>query len=330
MTKLRCACRWWFLGLLALAAPSALFAQSPANYPNKPIRLIVPNAGASDVIARILAAELNELWGVPVVVDTRPGASGNIALEAAAKAAPDGYTLFLGTVTTNAISETTFAGVLKVKPSRDLIGVTNLIDILAGLVTNPAFPPGTVAQFVEYAKANPGKVNYASAGIGTYPHLDMLRFMRAAGFDATHVPYKTGGAGMVTGLIGGEVNIGFANLAASLPQVRAGRMRALAVTAAARLPELPNVPSMSEEGYPGIGTNAWNGVFTPAGVPAPVLDKLYRAIVGIMQRPQIRERFSKQLLAVSLSKSPAEYTEFAQQETRKWAEVVKDNNVKIE
>lgn len=317
-------------GSLAAAAAGTVCAQAATDYPRKPLRLIVPNAGASDVIARVLGAELNDLWGVPVVVDTRPGASGNIALDAAARAAPDGYTLFLGTVTTNAISETTFAGVLKIKPSRDLTGITNLVDILAGLVANPAFAPTTVRQLIDYAKSNPGKMNYASAGIGTYPQLDMLRFMRAAGFVATHVPYKTGGAGMVTALIGGEVNIGFANLAASVPHVKSGRMRALAVTASERILELPNVPTMAEEGYAGIGTNAWNGVFAPAGLPAAVRDKIYRSVVQVMQRPEIKERFAKQLMAVSLSKSPRDYNDFVKSETLKWAAVVRDNNVRIE
>ena len=317
------------VGLLAVLASNAGFAQA-ADYPHKPIRLIVPNAGASDLIARTLGAELNELWGVPVIVDTRPGASGNIALEAAARATPDGYTLFLGTVTTNAISETTFARVLKIKPSQDLTGITNLVDIFAGLVANAAFAPATVRQLIDYAKANPGKVNYASAGIGTYPHLDMLRFMRAAGFEAIHVPYKTGGAGMVTALIGGEVNIGFANLAASIPHVRSGRMRALAVTPPNRVPELPNVPTMAEEGFAGIGTNAWNGVFAPARIPAPVREKIYRSVVQVMQRPEVKERFGKQLMAVSLSKSAKDYNEFVRSETVKWAEVVRQNNVRIE
>jgi len=317
------------VALLAMLASDAGFAQA-ADYPHKPIRLIVPNAGASDLIARTLGAELNELWAVPVIVDTRPGASGNIALEAAARATPDGYTLFLGTVTTNAISETTFERVLKVKPSQDLTGITNLVDIFAALVANAAFAPATVRQLIDYAKANPGKVNYASAGIGTYPHLDMLRFMRAAGFEAIHVPYKTGGAGMVTALIGGEVNIGFANLAASIAHVRSGRMRALAVTPANRVPELPNVPTMTEEGFIGIGTNAWNGVFAPARIAAPVREKIYRAVVQVMQRVEVKERFAKQLMAVSLSPSPQEYNGFVRGETLKWAEVVRQNNVTLE
>ena len=317
------------VALFAMVASDAGFAQA-ADYPHKPIRLIVPNAGASDLIARTLGAELNELWGVPVIVDTRPGASGNIALEAAARATPDGYTLFLGTVTTNAISETTFERVLNIKPSQDLTGITNLVDIFAALVANAAFAPATVRQLIDYAKANPGKMNYASAGIGTYPHLDMLRFMRAAGFEAIHVPYKTGGAGMVTALIGGEVNIGFANLAASIAHVRSGRMRALAVTPANRVPELPNVPTMTEEGFAGIGTNAWNGVFAPARIAAPVREKIYRAIVQVMQRVEVKERFAKQLMAVSLSQSPQEYNGFVRGETLKWAEVVRQNDVRIE
>ena len=301
-----------------------------AAYPDKPIRLLVPNAGASELIARVFGTELNALWGVPVVVDPRPGASGNLALEAAARANPDGHTIYLGTVTTNAISETTFADVLKIKPSRDFAAVTNLVDILAALITHPGVAPQNVAQLIDYAKTNPGKLIYGSAGIGTYPHLDMLRLARAGGFTGTHVPYRTGGAGLVTALIAGEVNAGFANLAASLPHVRAGRLRALAVTTAERLPDLPNVPSMREEGYAGIGTNAWNGLFVPVATPTAVRQQIFSAAMKVMQKPEMRERFAKISMALSLSESPQAYAAFVRAETEKWAAVVRENGVRIE
>lgn len=318
--------------MLLLAGAWVGPACSQQTYPNRPIRVIVPYApgGATDIIARYLAAKLNELWGTPLIVDNRSGASGNIALEAAAKATPDGYTLFVGNVTTNAINETTFAGVLNVRPSRDLIGITSLIEIPHGLLAYPGFAPATVRQFVDYAKANPKKVNYTSAGIGSYPHLDMLVFMRAASFEATHVPYKSGAAGMITGLISGEVHVGFTNLASTIEHVRAGRIRALAVTMPNRIPELPNVPTMAEQGYPGVGTNAWQGVFAPAGVPAPVLDKIYKSVVQVMDRPEMKEQLGKQMMTVSLSKAPADYTGFVKAQTQKWADIVKENNVKIE
>src|SRR5215831_12074363 len=169
----------------------AAVAQSD-TYPNRPVKLLVPYApgGATDIIARQLGARLEEALGQPFVVDNRAGASGNIALEAAAKAPPDGYTLLVGNVSTNAINESTFASVMQTKPSRDLVGITKLVEIPHVLVAATSFPPNTVAEVIDWAKKNPGKVNYASAGVGTYPHLDMLRFAKAAGIELTHIPYK--------------------------------------------------------------------------------------------------------------------------------------------
>ena len=320
--------------LTALALSSAAVAQtrSPDGFPNRPVRVLVPYApgGATDIIARHVALRLTDLWGVPVIIDNRSGASGNIALETAARATPDGYTLFVGNVTTNAINESTFAAVLKIKPSEDLAGITNLVEIPHGLVVNPAFPPQNVRQFVDYAKANVGKVNYGSAGIGSYPHLDMLLFERAAGIRLNHVPYKAGAAGFITGLIGNEVQCVFSNLASTIEHIRAGRIRVIAVTMPERIPELPNVPTMAEQGYPKIGTNAWNGAFAPRGVPPALLAWLNKSMVQVMERPDLRELLAKQMMTVSLSKTPADYTAFVQAETRKWAAVVRENNIRIE
>jgi tripartite-type tricarboxylate transporter receptor subunit TctC len=319
---------------LAMLAPAAAHAQAkgPDGFPQRPVRVLVPYApgGATDIIARHLALRLTDLWGTSVVIDNRAGASGNIALETAARATPDGYTLFVGNVTTNAISETTFAGVLTIKPSEDLAGITNLVEIPHGLLVNPAFPAQNVRQLIDYAKANPGKVNYGSAGIGSYPHLDMLVFMRAAGIQMNHIPYKAGAAGFVTALISNEIQCVFGNLASTIEHIRAGRMRVLAVTMPARIPELPNVPTMTEQGFPGVGTNAWNGAFAPKGVPGPLLAYLYQSMVQVMERPDMKETLGKQMMAVSLSKSPADYTAFVRAETKKWAAVVRENNVKIE
>ena len=320
--------------LTALALSSAAVAQtrSPDGFPNRPVRVLVPYApgGATDIIARHVALRLTDLWGVPVIIDNRSGASGNIALETAARATPDGYTLFVGNVTTNAINESTFAAVLKIKPSEDLAGITNLVEIPHGLIVNPAFPPQNVRQFVDYAKANVGKVNYGSAGIGSYPHLDMLLFERAAGIRLNHVPYKAGAAGFITGLIGNEVQCVFSNLASTIEHIRAGRIRVIAVTMPERIPELPNVPTMAEQGYPKIGTNAWNGAFAPRGVPPALLAWLNKSMVQVMERPDLRELLAKQMMTVSLSKTPADYTAFVQAETRKWAAVVRENNIRIE
>ncbi len=325
------------LRCLALAAASALLpfaasGQTEAQYPQRPVRMLVPYApgGATDIIARDIASRLQEVLGQPFVVDNRPGASGNIAVEAAAKAAPDGYTLLVGNVSTNAINESIFAEMMQARPSRDLIGISRLVDIPHVLVAAPTFPPNSVAEMIEWAKRNPGKLNYASAGIGSYPQLDMLRLLNAAGFEATHVPYKSGAAQELPALMSGEVQVAFINLASTIEQIKAGRLKALATTMPARLADLPNVPTMAEQGFPGIGTNAWQGLFAPAATPKPIIDKLYAAVSTILLRPEMKEMLARQMMTVTLSSSPQEFTDWIRAETKAWAQVVRDNKVKIE
>jgi tripartite-type tricarboxylate transporter receptor subunit TctC len=314
--------------LLALLA----VAQTVEPYPNRPVKMLIPYApgGATDIIARHISPKLQEALGEPFVVDNRPGASGNIALEAAAKAAPDGYTLLVGNVSTNAINESTFADVLQTRPSRDLVGVSKLVEIPHVLVAAVSFPPNSVAEMIEWAKRNPGKLNYASAGLGTYPQLDMLRLLKASGIEATHIPYKGGAGQMLPALMSGEVQVAFINLASTIEQIKAGKLKAIATTMPTRLAELPNVPTMTEQGFPGIGTNAWQGLFAPAATPKPIVDKLYAAVVVVLSRPEMKEMLARQLMTVALSNSPQEFTDQVRVETQAWAEVVRDNKVKIE
>jgi tripartite-type tricarboxylate transporter receptor subunit TctC len=315
-----------------IVSSGAVFAQPAQDYPNRAIRMLVPYApgGATDIIARLVAAKLNEAWGQAVVVDNRPGASGNIALEAAARATPDGYTLQVGNVSTNAINETTFASTLRITPSKDLMGITNLIEIPHIFAVPGNFAAANIKQFIEMAKKAGTKYNYGSAGIGSYPHLDGVVFMRAAGIQMTHVPYKGGAGQMIPAIIGGEVQCMFINLASSLQNVKAGRIKPLATTWPTRVPDLPNVPTMTEEGFPGIGTNAWNGLFAPAGVPRPILDRIFAKVTEVANMPEVKDQLGKQLMTIVLSKSPQDYQKFVRSETEKWAKVVKENNIRIE
>ena len=320
------------LALIAFVLPMLAAAQAGDAYPNRPVKLLIPYApgGATDIIARDISPKLQEMLGQPFVVENRPGASGNIALEAAAKAPPDGYTLEVGNVSTNAINESTFGNVLPIKPSRDLVGVSKLVEIPHVLVAATSFAPNSVAEMIEWAKRNPGKLNYASAGLGTYPQLDMIRLLKATGIEATHIPYKGGAGQMLPALMSGEVQVSFINLASTIEQIRAGRLKALATTMPTRVPELPNVPTMAEQGFPGIGTNAWQGLFAPAATPKPILDKLHAAVVAVLSRPEMKELLAQQMMAVAPSKSPQEFTEQVRAETQAWAEVVRDNKIKIE
>ncbi len=315
--------------LLALASTGAIAAE---QFPSKPVRLIVPYApgGATDITARQLADGLTKAWGQQVIVDNRAGASGNIALETAARSTPDGYTLFVGNVSTNAINETTFANVLKVKPSRDLTGVTNLIELPHLWAASTAAPGNNLKEFVQQVKSSGTRINYASAGVGSYPHLDALVFFKTAGIQATHVPYKGGAGQMIPAVMGNEAQFMLINLASSLSNIKAGRIKALAVTTTERQPELPNVPTTAEMGYPGMGTNAWNALFAPAKLSKPMLTRIHADVLKVMESPEMKESLGKRFMTVVVNKTPAEFNEFVRAEVKKWGKIVIDNNITVE
>ena len=317
---------------VAFALPLPAGAQSADAYPNHPVKMLVPYApgGATDIIARIVAAKMTESFGQSVIVENRPGASGNLALEAVAKAPADGYTLFVGNVSTNTINENTFASTLSIKPSRDLTGIAKLVEIPHIIAASAGFPANSVADLVALAKKEPGKINYASAGLGSYPHLDMEKLQKAAGIQLTHIPYKGGAGQMIPAIISGEAPVAFLNLSSALPQIKGGKMKALATTAPARLAELPNVPTMAEQGYPGIGTNAWQGLFAPSATPKPVIDKLYKSVATILSDGDMKDRLSKQMLDVMLSASPAQFQQLVEKETQAWGEFLREAKIKIE
>ncbi len=319
-----------FAALSATALPAA--AQSAGSYPNHPVKMIIPYApgGATDIIARIVGAKLTESLGQSFIIENHPGATGNIALEMVAKAPADGYTLLVGNVSTNAINENTFAQTLTIKPSRDLVGITKLVEIPHILAASAKFPANSVPELIAAAKKSPGKINYGSAGIGSYPHLDMEKFERRAGIQVTHVPYKDGAGKMVPSLLSGETQIAFINLSSTLPHVKAGRIKALATTAPQRLAELPNVPTMTELGYAGIGTNAWQGVFAPAKTPKAIVDKLHDAIAAVLSKPDMKENLSTKMLDVTLSGSSQEFTDLVRKETKGWGDFLREANIKIE
>lgn len=320
------------LCLIIAASPLSAAGQSADSFPSRPVKFIVPYApgGATDIIARIVAAPLGASFGQSVVVENKPGASGNLALEAVAKAPADGYTLLIGNVSTNTINENTFAHQLQIKPTRDLVGIAKLVEIPHIIAATASFPANSVADLIALAKKEPGKINYASAGLGAYPHLDMERLQKAAGIRLTHIPYKGGAGQMIPAIISGEAPVAFLNLSSALPHIRSGRMKALATTAPARLAEIPNVATMAEQGFPGIGTNAWQGMFAPAATPRPVVDKLYKSVAAVLMNTEMKERLSKQMLDVALSSSPAEFQQLVERETRAWGDFLREAKIKIE
>jgi tripartite-type tricarboxylate transporter receptor subunit TctC len=305
-------------------------AERATDWPIKPVRLIVPFApgGATDIVARIMAQGLSEALGQQFVVDNRAGASGNIGVEMAAKSLPDGYTVVINNVSTGAINPIAFASTLKFDPTKELIGVALLASVPNLLVAGAGFPPNNMKELVDYAKARPGQLNYSNP-IGAYSHLDMLEFMAKAGIQMVNVPSKGAGSSFAP-VIAGEIHFSFLNAATVTPQVKAGRMKAFVTTAKKRLPDLPDVPTMAEAGFPGMGSVNWNGFFVPAKTPRAIIDKLAAATTRVLQRPQVQEAFTKAGVPLTPSASPEEFQEFVRAELKRWARIIKENNVKFE
>ena len=278
------------LGWSMLLSPSAALAQ-PNTYPDRPIRIVVPYppGGTTDPTARLLAAELGTRLGQPVIVDNKPGAAGSIGTDAVARAAPDGYTLLLHT---SAIAtDPSFKKNTTYNVRRDLAPLMMAVTGPYLLVANPQLPVKNVAELISYAKANPGKINFGSAGQGSSGHLIGELFKQSAGIDMLHVPYKGGGPS-VAGLVANEVQLVFDTVNSSGPLVADGRLRALAVSGSARDPSLPQVPTISESGLPDFSVVYWLGVFAPAKTPEAIQTKLYQALQAALQSAPVRERLA--------------------------------------
>ena len=313
------------LGAGLLGGTSAL-AQA---YPTKPVTIIVPFAagGTTDILARIIGQALTAELGQSVVVDNRAGAGGNIGGQAAAKATPDGHTLFMGTVGTHAINASLYKK-MPFDPVKDFAPLTRVANVPNLLVANPAQPYKSVKDLIAYAKANPGKVNFGSSGNGSSIHLSGELFKSLAKVDMQHVPYK-GSAPAVTDLLGNQIGIMFDNMPSAIQHVRSGKLVPLAVTTAKRSPELPNVPTIAEAGVPGYEATSWFGMFAPAGTPAPVLAKLNAAIVKVLAQPDVKKKINEQGAEV-YSETPEQFAAFIQAESVKWCKVVKESGASLD
>jgi tripartite-type tricarboxylate transporter receptor subunit TctC len=319
--------------LAALAAsPVALatrgaFAQ--AAYPSQPIRIVVPfpAGGATDIMARAAAQRLTEQWKAQVVVDNRPGAGGNVGSELVAKAPPDGYTLEMGTVGTHAINASLYAK-MPYDHIRDFVPIVLVAAVPNVLVVHPSLPVNSVQELIAYIKANPGKVNFASSGNGTSIHLSGELFKVLTGVQITHIPYK-GSAPALTDLLGGQVQIMFDNLPPSLPHIRSGKLRALAVTTAERAPALPDLPTMQEAGVPGFESSSWFGLLAPAGTPRPIVVKINEEVARWLATPEAKEKLAA-IGAAARGGSPEDFAQHIAAETAKWAKVVKESGAKVD
>ncbi|MBI5110850.1 MAG: tripartite tricarboxylate transporter substrate binding protein [Rhodovulum sp.] len=318
------------LGTTAAAAITALSAaaaaEDPAKYPSQPIRVIVPFApgGASDFAMRLLQPAMSQALGQQIVIENRAGAAGNVGMDVAARGAPDGYTVFFGNVGTVSINPTLYPD-MTVKPDKAFVAVSVASETPSVYIANPKFPPNTVKELIDYAKARPGKVNFASPGSGSVDRLEMELFRKAAGLDMNHVPYKGGAGPAVADILGGHVELMSVTLPSAMPHIKSGRVKVMAITSRERNPSLPDVPTVVELGYPDIVATSWQGFLVPAGTPRPIVDKLFQAIVKATADPKVKERMLEGGVTAVASESPEQFKTFIDKETARWAVVIKES-----
>ncbi len=313
-----------FIGLAGIAA----LAQAQSAYPTRAVRLIVPSApgGGTDISARILAPQLTQFLGQQVVVENRAGAGTMIGGEAVARAAPDGYTLLMG-ISTLAINPAMYKKV-SYDALKDLAPISQAVALSNVLVIHPSLPSHNLKEFIAFAKARPGQINFASAGVGTSPHLSMELFLVLSGVKMLHVPYKGSGPG-VTDLIAGHVPVMMPNMLSAQPHIKSGRIRALGVTGTKRAPGADDIPTIAEAGLPGYEAVQWYGVLAPANTPRDIISKLHAGVLRALQNPEVKQRLLNDG-AEPVGSSPAEFATYIRSETEKWAKVIKAAGIQPE
>jgi len=313
---------------LTLALAMGALSAGAQSYPERPIRFIVayPAGGGADLIARAVGQKLGEAWGQQVVVDNRPGGGANIGAELAARAAPDGYTLFELTQT-HSVNATLYPK-LGYDPLRDFTAVILMATIPNVLVVHPSVPVHSTRELIDYARARPGVLNYASTGSGGPQHLGAELFKTMSGVQITHIPYK-GAAPALTDLLGGQVQCMFGNMLSTLPHIRTGKLRALAVSSAKRSRASPQTPTVAESGLPGFESGSWFGIHIPAKTPRAIVDKLNAEVNRVLALPELRERLGADG-AELVGGTPAEFDAFLRREIGKWAKVIKFTGMRVE
>jgi tripartite-type tricarboxylate transporter receptor subunit TctC len=321
-----CFLAYAVLGALSCLVPVA--GHAAESYPSRPIRILVGYAagGVNDLVARAIAPRLGSRLGQQVVVENRPGAGGNIATELAAQAAPDGYTMLLGSVASLAMSPA-LLGKVPFDPLNDFAPITKAADVSSLIAAHPTLPARNLKEFVALAKKHPGKLNYASPGTGSISHLSMELFKKAAGIDVVHVPYK-GGAPASMDAVAGQVECLVSIISSGAPHVKAGKLRGLAVTTPRRAAILPDVPAVAEMGYPGFAATGWLGLLFPAKTPQEIVNRVYRDAVAVISMPEVKRQFEMNGLEAEAS-DPKSFAEYIRAEHARWAKVIKDAGIKV-
>ncbi|RPI42377.1 MAG: tripartite tricarboxylate transporter substrate binding protein [Betaproteobacteria bacterium] len=317
--------RWSMRGLLAIATLGLAGGGLAADYPTKPIRFLVGVApgGGTDFMARLVGQKLNDAWGQPVVVDNRIGATGLIAMELLANAPPDGYTLIVFNV--GHMMSAHLARKVAFDPVKSFAPVSLMANGTSMLGVHPSIPAKTMRDFVAYAKSHPGKLSYASGGVGGIQHLATELLKREAGIDLVHVPYKGSGPGTLA-LLSGQVQVFLTNALALLPHTKSGKVTGLAVTGSKRMKAAPDIPTLAEAGFPSVDVSLWQGMFAPAGTPSAIIDKLSSAIATSLRTPEVTRLLEAQG-AEPAGSTPAEFGRFVQHERERWLKVVRDAKI---
>jgi tripartite-type tricarboxylate transporter receptor subunit TctC len=316
--------------LLAAGLLPAAQAAQKDDYPTRPVRMIVPFApgGASDTVGRIIQPAMADLLKQQVVVDNRGGAAGNIGVEVAVRASPDGYNFLLGNIGTMAINPNYYVK-FQYRPLKDLIPVTQVVDVPGCVVVNPAVPAKSIKELIAHLKANPGKLNYGAPAPSSANNLETIQFLNATGTSAEQIAYKGGAGPAMIGLLGNEVQMMFVTFSSAVNFAKQGRVRMLGVVSAERNPAYPEIPTMREQGL-NMVVGSWQGVFVPAGTPKPVVDKLFKVSHEMMKDPGVVKRLGDQGIQIVTSQSPAAFVKFVQEETARFGKVIKDNKIPTE
>jgi tripartite-type tricarboxylate transporter receptor subunit TctC len=319
--------RWWVATLSAMAMAMPSWAQAQV-YPQKPVKVVVAftAGGTTDILARTVTQQLSEKLKQPFVIDNKPGAGGNLGTELVVRSAPDGYTLIVNSVGPIAVNPTLY-GKLPYNPLTDLVPIVQIADVPNVLVIHPTVPANTMEELIAYAKANPGKLNYGSTGIGTSSHLSSFMLSKRVGFEATHIPYK--GADALKDLLAGRIQFMFATIPSVMPHIAAGKLKPMAVSSLKRSRSMPDVPTVVEKGFPQFEAGSWFGFFAPKGTPEGVISMVNKAVNDILQVPAIEQQMIAQG-ADPAGGTPAQFGQFVQREHDKWRLIVRESGAKAE
>ena len=322
--------RYLLAFLLAAGLLPAAQAAQKDEYPSRPVRMIVPFApgGASDTVGRIIQPAMEDRLKQRVVVDNRGGAAGNIGVEIAVRASPDGYNFLLGNIGTMAINPVYYVK-FQYRPLKDLIPVTQIVDVPGCVVVHPSVPAKSIKELIAHLKANPGKLNYGAPAPSSVNNLETIQFLNATGTKAEQIAYKGGAGPAMIGLLGNEVQMMFVTFSSAVNFAKQGRIKMLGVVSAERNPAYPEVPTMREQGL-NMVVGSWQGVFVPQGTPKPVVDKLFKVSHEMMKDPQVVKRLGESGIQIVTSKSPADFARFVKEETARFGKVIKDNKIPTE